>query len=163
VAQFGVPALRRHAGRNPARRRRMVQNPSPVHSPQPGKPQVPAEGPGPAVLRRLRARRRRRVAGHRADQGALLRPLRQRPAALRRPRRAGPDVKCARHVVVSANGVSAATVIGARSSVSAPCIRPRCTGQTRSRCLRCGRWSTRRPQALRRVRREAVHQRGAGW
>jgi len=26
VAQFGVPALRRHAGRNPARRRRMVQN-----------------------------------------------------------------------------------------------------------------------------------------
>ena len=44
-----------------------------------------AEGyPGPALLRRLRGRRRRRVAGHRARQGAVRRRARQRPAALGR-------------------------------------------------------------------------------
>ena len=41
--------------------------------------------PRPALLRRLRARRRRRDARHRAGQGPLRRGLRQRPAALGRP------------------------------------------------------------------------------
>ena len=41
--------------------------------------------PGQALLRRLRARRRRRVARHRARQGALRRRFRQRPAPLGRP------------------------------------------------------------------------------
>ena len=41
--------------------------------------------PGPALLRRLRDRRRRRGAGHRARQGALRRRARQRPAALGLP------------------------------------------------------------------------------
>ena len=44
-----------------------------------------AEGyPGPALLRRLRGRRRRRGARHRAGQGAVRRRARQRPAALGR-------------------------------------------------------------------------------
>ena len=41
--------------------------------------------PGQAVLRRLRVRRRRRVARHRARQGAVRRRARQRAAALGRP------------------------------------------------------------------------------
>ena len=41
--------------------------------------------PGPALLRRVRGRGRRRGSRHRPGQGAVRRRARQRPAALRRP------------------------------------------------------------------------------
>ena len=49
-----------------------------------------AEGyPGPAVLRRVRVRRRDRVPGHRAGQAVVRRRARQRPAPRRRPGQPG--------------------------------------------------------------------------
>ena len=56
--------------------------------------------PRQALLRRLRARRRRRDAGHRPRQGAVRRRARQRAAALRRPGqhgRATGDAGAGRH------------------------------------------------------------------
>ena len=47
--------------------------------------------PGPALLRRLRARRRDRAAGDRPAEGAVRRRVRQRPAALGRPGQRGGD------------------------------------------------------------------------
>ena len=49
--------------------------------------------PGPPLLRRLRARRRRRADRDRPGQGAVRRRVRQRPAALRRLRQPGRAVR----------------------------------------------------------------------